>query len=176
MRVTLLFLGLVNLVLVGFLVSATDRPALSVSASGPEDKATAILARLTRMGEAEEKRNAVVAELRKELATARQDLAVLRADLASLDEKAQKASVAVRIDTAKLVGLLEKPKGTVPEKKPMQPPIVQNPPPMPNPPGVVRNPPQGEAKQLAELTAELKKLNDRFKRVIDFAAGRSGLE
>lgn len=182
MRVTLLFVGLANLVLVGFLVSAQTRPAeTATTLDQHEDRSAALVAKLAEIGKAQEKQAAAVGEMHKEAAAARKEIGELRTALAGLDDKAKKSGDDGKAATTRLAGIadqfekLEKKLAKAAEAPPMKP-AVENPgEPRVEKPVEPAVPLPGDAKQMADLVAELKLLNERFKRVIDFAAGRSGL-
>lgn len=148
MRVTLLFFAIVNVVLLGFLVTTLSRPGVPLTTMDSNDRVSAILTRLQKMTEATEKQAGLMQALQTEVTTTRKDLADLRTALVTLEAQSQKGGEDFQAASAKMLERLEK---------------------------TLSNQPQTSAKQMTELAGELKRLNEQFKRVVDFAAGRGGL-
>jgi chromosome segregation ATPase len=144
MKVTALMIGVANLLLVGLLVYRMPGEAVTVS---QDDRSATLVTSLDQMTAGNEKRTAAVAELQRDLGTARKELAELRAALVSMEEKASKSGDAVRVAVGQMANTM-----VALEKK--------------------LDRPDAAPKQMTELVAELKRMNEQFKRVIDFAAGR----
>jgi uncharacterized protein YukE len=161
MRVVLLVMGAVNLALVCMVAVQNNRLAESiraVEAREPEVRMVADPPPFVRPDPQalDEQRSAAVRELRREVIAMREELTALRTAIDALDTRTGKTGDAMRSDFRTLAERLERTTAEAMEqaqKKPDQRPA-------------------GDARQLETLTAELRRLNEQFKRVIDFAAGR----
>jgi len=147
MRIATLLLAVVNLGLVGFLLWSS-RPASIPVVPEREDRTAALLARLDRLIADEEKQATLTREMQKELTALKKESAGTLAALDAITEQVGSGSKDLSVRVEAIV------KGVETLEKKFE---------------------KTDAKQLTELAAELRRLNEQFKRVVDFAAGRSGL-
>jgi hypothetical protein len=156
MRVALLVMGAVNLALVCMVAAQNHHLAEAVQAKAPVERDVRPAPPPTAAPDpaAEEKRAAATRDLQRELAGVRKELVELRAAVAAADAKAGKGSDDVRAEVRAAAAKAEQAAKAREraEKRPDAPPT--------------------DAKQLETLTAELRRLNEQFKRVIDFAGVR----
>ena len=157
MRVALLVMGAVNLALVCMVAAQNHHLAEAVQAKAPveRDARPAPPPTVAPDPAAEEKRAAATRDLQRELAGVRKELVELRAAVAAADAKAGKGVTKCGRSSGPRRPRLSRPwrHADRAEKKPDAPP-------------------RADAKQLETLTAELRRLNEQFKRVIDFAGVR----
>lgn len=156
MRVALLVIGAVNLALVCMVAAQNHHLAEAVQARPPVEREVRPEPTPAAAPDpiAEEKRAAAARDVQRELAGLRKELVELRAAVATADAKAGKGSDEVRAEVRAAAAKAEQAAKALERagKKPDVPPT--------------------DAKQLETLTAELRRLNEQFKRVIDFAGVR----
>ncbi|HET6575232.1 MAG TPA: hypothetical protein VFG68_16620 [Fimbriiglobus sp.] len=151
MRVALLVIGAVNLALVGMVAAQNHRLAEAVRANAPAERGAT-----PAPSDADAKRVAADRELQRELAAVRKELTELRAAVAAADAKAGRRSDDLRADVRAASAKAE----TVADALDRAGKKLDRP------------QPKADAKQLMTLTAELKRMNEQFKRIIDFAGVR----
>lgn len=149
MRVALLVIGAVNLALLGMVAAQNHHLAEAVQARAPAGREAPPAP--TPDPVAEEKRAASDRELQRELAAVKKELTELRTAVAAVGAKAGQGGDEVRAAAARA----EKAAEAIDRAGQK----------------LDRPRPQADAKQLETLTAELKRMNEQFKRVIDFAGG-----
>ncbi len=152
MRVALLVMGVVNLALVGMVAAQNHRLAEAVQARPAVEREV----RLTPDAETGAKAAAAARDVQRELAAVKKELYDLRAAVAAAGAKAGKGTDDVRAEVRAAAAQAEQAAEAVDR-------VGQK---------LDRPQPRTDAKQLAALTAELKRMNEQFKRIIDFAGGR----
>jgi hypothetical protein len=153
MRVALLVVGAVNLALVCMVAAQNHHLAEAVQARPAVEREIRTVP-APPDADAEEKRAAAARELQRELAAVKKELTALRAAVAAADAKAGKGTDEVRAEVRAAATKAEQVAKALERagNKPDAPPT--------------------DARQLETLTAELRRLNEQFKRVIDFAGVR----
>ncbi|HVK19197.1 MAG TPA: hypothetical protein VM533_19850 [Fimbriiglobus sp.] len=155
MRVALLVVGVVNLALVCMVAAQNHHLAEAVRARPPvEREVRPAVAVPDADADAEAKRAATARELQRELAAVKAELTALRTAVVALDTKTGKGSEELRADVRAAAARADQVAKVLERagNKPDAPPT--------------------DAKQLETLTAELRRLNEQFRRVIDFAGVR----